>query len=135
MLGGRVAEEIVFSDVTTGAENDLVEVTRLARRMVTRWGMGSLGPVAFKADEEQPFLGYELSQGRDYGQETADHIDRDVQELLAERREFVRHLLTEQRVKLDALANALLQDETVDTDSIVIVLGPRPVDEVAVGVT
>jgi cell division protease FtsH len=129
MMGGRVSEEIVFGDITTGAENDLVEATRLARRMVTRWGMGSLGPVAFKADEEQPFLGYELSQGRDYGQETADHIDRDVQGLLAERREFVLKLLTDERVKLDTLADALLHDETVDNDAIARVLGPRPVGE------
>ncbi len=131
MLGGRVSEEIVFSDVTTGAENDLVEASRLARRMVTRWGMGSLGPVAFKADEEQPFLGYELSQGRDYGQQTADHIDRDVQGLLAERREFVRQLLTDERAKLDMLADALLHEETVDNDGIVKVLGPRPVAQAA----
>ena len=60
MLGGRTAEEIVFGDVTTGAENDLLEATRLARRMVTRWGMGKLGLVAFRVDEQQPFLGYEL---------------------------------------------------------------------------
>ena len=129
MLGGRVSEEIVFGDITTGAENDLVEATRLARRMVTRWGMGSLGPVAFKADEEQPFLGYELSQGRDYGQETADHIDRDVQGLLAERREFVLQLLTSERAKLDTLAQTLLHDETVDNDGLIKALGPRSITE------
>src|SRR5208337_4386100 len=66
MLGGRTAEETIFNEITTGAENDLVEATRLARRMVTRWGMGKLGLVAFKGDEQHPFLGYEMSQGRDY---------------------------------------------------------------------
>jgi cell division protease FtsH len=71
MLGGRTAEEIVFGDVTTGAENDLLEATRLARRMVSRWGMGKLGLVAFRADEQQPFLGYELSQRPDYSEATA----------------------------------------------------------------
>jgi cell division protease FtsH len=61
MLGGRTAEEIAIGDITTGAENDLVEATSLARRMVTRWGMGSLGLVAFKSDDHQPFLGYDLA--------------------------------------------------------------------------
>jgi cell division protease FtsH len=65
LLGGRTAEELVFGDVTTGAESDLTEATRLARRMVTRWGMGELGLVAFQADAEHPFLGYELAQGHD----------------------------------------------------------------------
>ena len=78
MLGGRTAEEIAFGEVTTGAENDLVEATRLARRMITRWGMGKLGLAAFKADEEHPFLGYELSQGRDYSEATAARIDEEV---------------------------------------------------------
>ena len=68
MLGGRVAEALAIGDVTTGAENDLVQATRLARRMIVRWGMGSLGPVAYQADEEQPFLGYALAQGRDYSE-------------------------------------------------------------------
>ena len=82
MLGGRASEETALEDITTGAENDLVEATRLAQRMVTRWGMGSLGLMAFNSDEEQPFLGYELAQGRDYSEETAAHIDQDVQRLL-----------------------------------------------------
>ena len=58
MLGGRESEALAIGDITTGAENDLVQATRLVRRMITRWGMGSLGPVAFQADDEQPFLGY-----------------------------------------------------------------------------
>ncbi|HEY7792357.1 MAG TPA: ATP-dependent zinc metalloprotease FtsH, partial [Vicinamibacterales bacterium] len=66
MLGGRIAEEIVLGDITTGAENDLLQATRLVRRMVTRWGMGGLGPAVFETDEEQPFLGYRLAQSRDY---------------------------------------------------------------------
>lgn len=109
MLGGRTEEEIVLGDVTTGAENDLVEATRLARRMVTRWGMGSLGLVAFQANEEHPFLGYELSQNRDYSETTAACIDQDVQRLLEERHTSVHHLLTNAREQLDLLAQELLQ--------------------------
>jgi cell division protease FtsH len=126
MLGGRTAEEIAIGDITTGAENDLVEATRLARRMVTRWGMGSLGPVAFQADEEHPFLGYELAQGRDYSEATAAHIDQDVQRLLEEHHEAVRRLLTNARERLDQLVQALLHEETVDQDTLARILGPRP---------
>jgi cell division protease FtsH len=129
MLGGRVAEQIALDDITTGAENDLIEATRLARRMVTRWGMGSLGSVAFQADEEQPFLGYEISQGRDYGDETANRIDRDVQELLAERHSYVEDILTKNRERLDRLADTLLHEETIGQDDIENLLGPRSVPE------
>jgi cell division protease FtsH len=109
-LGGRTAEEIVFGEVTTGAENDLVEATRLARRMVTRWGMGKLGLVAFKADEEHPFLGYEISQGRDYSEATAARIDEEVLRLIEEAHEEVRRCLTDNREKLDKLVEALLRE-------------------------
>ena len=127
MLGGRTAEELVLGDVTTGAENDLVEATRTARRMVTRWGMGRLGPIAFKADEVQPFLGYELSQGRDYSETTAAGIDKEVQRLLAERHEAATELLKTKRIQLDRLVEALLQSESVNQAELVKLLGPRPV--------
>jgi cell division protease FtsH len=126
MLGGRTSEEIAIGDVTTGAENDLVEATRLARRMVTRWAMGNLGLVAFQADEEHPFLGYELAQGRDYSESTAARVDQEVQRLLEESHEVARRLLTERRVTLDRLAENLLHEETVDQDELARILGPRP---------
>jgi len=125
MLGGRAAEEIALNDITTGAENDLVEATRLARRMITRWGMGSLGLMALSADEEQPFLGYELSQSRDYSEETAARIDQDVQHILQERYQTVKNLLTEARQPLDQLVQALLHEETVDQGTLLKILGPR----------
>jgi cell division protease FtsH len=126
MLGGRTAEEIALGEVTTGAENDLVEATQLARRMVTRWGMGRLGVVAFKADEKQPFLGYDLSQGRDYSEATAARIDEEVQRLLAERHEVVHSLLASAREKLERLVETLLEEETVDREGLLRILGPRP---------
>ena len=125
MLGGRAAEEVALEDITTGSENDLVEATRLARRMVTRWGMGSLGLMALNADEEQPFLGYELAQGRDYSEETAACIDRDVQHILQERYQAVKNLLAETRPQLDRLVQALLHDETVDQGILLKILGAR----------
>ncbi len=126
MLGGRSAEEIVFGEVTTGAENDLVEATRLARRMVTRWGMGTLGLVAFKTDEQQPFLGYEISQGRDYSEATAARIDQDVARLIEQAHDDVRCKLTAARTQLDALVTALLHEETVGPEELKQILGPRP---------
>jgi cell division protease FtsH len=126
MLGGRASEEIVMGDITTGAENDLVEATRLVRRMVTRWAMGDLGPVAYQADEQQPFLGYELSQGRDYSESTAAKIDQEVQRVLEEQYEAVRQLLVDSRPKLDGLVEQLLEDETVLENQLTKILGPRP---------
>jgi cell division protease FtsH len=123
MLGGRAAEDTVIGDITTGAENDLVQATRLARRMITRWGMGELGTIAFETDEEHPFLGYELAKGRDYSETTAAQIDAEVQHLLAERYQSVCDLLTENREQLDTLAEALLQDETIDRDQLTKILG------------
>jgi cell division protease FtsH len=112
--------------VTTGAENDLVDATRLARRMVTRWGMGSVGLAAFQADEEHPFLGYQLAQGRDYSEATAARIDQDVQRLLEECHEAVYRLLADARESLDQLVSTLLQEETIDQDMLVQILGSRP---------
>ena len=125
MLGGRTAEEIVLGDITTGAENDLIEATQMARRMVTRWGMGVLGPVAFKSDEEQPFLGYSLTQSRDYSEATAASIDAEIQRMLEERHETVKALLKNRRSRLDSLAAALLQSESLGEEELELILGPR----------
>ncbi len=124
MLGGRTAEELALGEVSTGAENDLVEATALARRMVTRWGMGELGLLAFRTDEQQPFLGYEMAQGREYSEATAARIDRDVERLLGESHERVRSLLAAARDRIDALVEALLREETVDAAELKRILGP-----------
>jgi len=124
MLAGRTAEELALDEITTGAENDLVQATRLARRMVKRWGMGSQ-PIAYQTDEENPFLGYSLAQGERYSEETAARIDRDVQDLLEERHAYVRQLLTEKRAQLDRIAGALLKEETLDQTELREMFGPR----------
>jgi len=126
MLAGRTSEALVIGEITTGAENDLIQATRLARRMIARWGMGSLGPVAFESQEEQPFLGYQLSQGRDYSEATGARIDREVEQLLGDRQKAVRRLLTDARERLDALASRLLKEETVGGAELAEILGPRP---------
>jgi cell division protease FtsH len=126
MLAGRESEALVIGDTTTGAENDLVQATRLARRMVTRWGMGGLGPVAFEYEQEQPFLGYQLSQGRDYSEATAARIDQEVERLLVERQTAIRKLLSDARPRLDSLADSLLREETIADAKLLSILGPRP---------
>ena len=127
MLSGRAAEEIALGEITTGAENDLIEATKLARRMVTRWGMGDLGLIAFKVDEEQPFLGYELAQGHDYSETTAAAVDRNVRVLLEKAHAEVRALLADHRDLLDRLAAELLKAETVGPEELQRLLGSRVV--------
>ena len=124
MLGGRTAEEIALGDITTGAENDLIEATQMARRMITRWGMGKMGPVAFRADEEQPFLGYSLTQGKDYSEATAAGIDAEVRKLLEERHGAVKILLESRRGELESLAEALLKSESLSETGLSKLLGP-----------
>ena len=130
MLGGRTAEELAIGDITTGAENDLVEATRLARRMVTRWGMGALGLMAEVSDDEQPFLGYEIARGKEFSEETSALIDRDIQNLLNERHDFVQQLLAGSRDQLDQLVGVLLQEETVDQEQLTKILGARTYEPV-----
>jgi len=125
MLAGRSAEELALKEITTGAENDLVQATRLARRMVTRWGMGSQPSIAYEIDDENPFLGYSLAQGERYSEETSARIDRDVQKLLDERHTYVRALLDEKRELLDRVASALLKEETLDQSELQQMFGPR----------
>lgn len=125
LLAGRTAEEIAIGEITTGAENDLIEATQLARKMVTRWGMGKLGLRAFRADEEHPFLGYELSRGKDYSESTAAIVDEEVKKLLDKSHETVHKILVSNKEKLDATVHLLLKDETIDSKELEKILGPR----------
>jgi cell division protease FtsH len=125
MMGGRAAEMVALGEVTTGAENDLVEATRLARRMVTRWGMGSIGLMAMSTNAEQPFLGYELAQPRDFSEDTAARIDQDVERLLNNCYASDCQLLSGKHEKLDILVKALLEVETIDQSELERLLGPR----------
>jgi cell division protease FtsH len=124
MLAGRAAEEVMFSEITTGAESDLVEATQLARQMVMRWGMSDLGLAAFRTDDGQPFLGYEMTQGRDYSEATAARVDAAVEQLLGTAHERALALLTTSKNQLTSLAEALLRDETLNLDQLRTLLGP-----------
>jgi cell division protease FtsH len=114
LLGGRAAEEIVFDRITTGAANDLERATKLARAMVTRYGFSQeLGLRTFGEDQGNPYLG-SLGETRDYSEETARHIDQEIHAILHQAHQKAKEILVEQRDKLEALAEALLEHETID---------------------
>jgi cell division protease FtsH len=114
-LGGRVAEEIIFTDVTTGASGDLEHITRMARAMVTQFGMSKkLGPLTFGDKEELIFLGRQLSEQRNYSEEVAEQIDFEVRRLVDEAHERANQILTEHIEILRLIANRLIEEETLD---------------------
>jgi cell division protease FtsH len=115
LLGGRVAEEIVFNDVTTGASNDLERATRLARDMVTRYGMSDdLGPVTFGEREEMVFLGREIGEHVNYSEDIAQAIDAEVRQLVVRAHERAAETLRANLDKLHAVAKRLIEVETID---------------------
>ncbi|HEX2908757.1 MAG TPA: cell division protein FtsH, partial [Phototrophicaceae bacterium] len=129
-LGGRASEEIVFKDITTGATDDLRRVTEIARRMVSEFGMSeAIGPLNFGEREHQPFLGYSLSQGRSYSEETAAHIDNEVKRMVETAYQSTLKLLQENRDKLDKLAQELLDTEVVDGQRVLEIVGRAGVPE------
>jgi cell division protease FtsH len=115
LLGGRVAEELVLEDMTTGAGNDIEKATELARKIVCDWGMSeTLGPVTFGKKEEQIFLGREIAQHRDYSEDTAVRIDAEVAQIIRHRHGLARKLLSENIGVLHALSEALLEKEVLN---------------------
>jgi cell division protease FtsH len=123
-LGGRVAEEIVFSDVTTGASSDITTVTRIARAMVTRYGMSQkLGPIAFGEKDELIFLGREISEQRNYGDEVAREIDQEVHRIVDQAYSRAREILTSNRAVLNDMSSSLIEYETVDGERLRELLG------------
>jgi cell division protease FtsH len=117
LLGGRVAEEEVFGDVTTGASNDLERVTSIARKMVTQYGMSDvLGPQTFGEKEELVFLGREIGEQRNYSEEIAEAIDSEVRRLVDEAYGRAREIIRGYRAKLDELARYLITNETIDAE-------------------
>jgi cell division protease FtsH len=115
LLGGRAAEEIIFHDVTTGASSDLERATKLARAMVTQYGMSDkLGPLTFGEKEELIFLGREIGEQRNYSEEIARQIDREVRSLIDEAYQTAKRILVTNRDKLVAIAERLVHEETLD---------------------
>jgi cell division protease FtsH len=126
LLGGRAAEKIQFDEFSAGAENDLREATRLARRMVTHWGMSErLGPVAYHISEDHPFLGREIAQHeRQFSEHTAQVIDEEVAKIMHAAEDRAKRTLQQHSGKLRKLADALLAREVLDEDELRELIGP-----------
>jgi cell division protease FtsH len=126
LLGGRAAEKLEFDEFSAGAENDLREATRLARRMVTHWGMSErLGPVAYHSSEDHPFLGREIAQHeREFSEHTARLIDEEVAKILHAAEEAAKRTLDQNADKLATLADTLLEREILDELEITELIGP-----------
>ena len=141
MMGGRVAEEMVFGydKVTSGAASDIEQATRLARMMVTRWGLSDeLGTVAYGENQEEVFLGHSVSRQQNVSEQTAQKIDAEIRRLVEAGLAEARRILADHRDELETLAQGLLEYETLSGDEIRSLLAGRPpvretADDVAVG--
>ena len=129
MMGGRLAEELFLDTMTTGAGNDIEQASALARKMVCRYGMSSLGPMTFGKQEEQIFLGREIAQHRDYSESTAITIDNEVRKLIVMGYERAKNILTENRDALIRIAESLLVRESLDGTEIHLLISGRALKE------
>jgi cell division protease FtsH len=125
LLGGRVAERIIFDEISSGAEDDIKQATRVAQHMVGRWGMSEkIGPVAFRRGEEHIFLGREMAQQKDFSEHTAHLIDDEVRKLVGSQEELALRLLSNNRERLEELAQALLEKEILSVDEVRAIVTP-----------
>jgi len=126
-MGGLVAEELVFGESTTGPSNDLEHATRLARQMVTQWGMSErLGPRTFGRKEEMVFLGREISESRNYSEKVAEEIDEEVRQIIDKAYHTAKKLLTDNRDRLNSVVSILLEQETIEGDPLTALLSGKP---------
>jgi cell division protease FtsH len=139
LLGGYVSEKLIFSDVTTGASNDLEKATDMARKMVTRYGMSGLGPRTFGHKEELVFLGKEISEEKNYSETTAHDIDKEVSAFIKGAYDTAERIILEKRSVLENISQTLLEKETIEQEEFDVIIGktkkpegnPEPVATVA----
>jgi cell division protease FtsH len=122
LLGGRCAEEVVFDEPTTGAQDDIQRCTRIAKQMVTEFGMSDLGPLALGQNESQPFLGRDFGHVQDYSDVVAAKIDAEVRRLVEEAHDEAREIITKYRDKLDLMVEKLLQKESLEKEEVAEIL-------------
>jgi cell division protease FtsH len=122
-MGGYAAEQLVFGDITTGSENDIERATKMARRMVTEYGMSeSLGPIAYGQKDELVFLGRDIGEQRDYSDGTARAIDDEVRRIVESAHKKALEILEEHRATLDQIAHRLIEVETLEGEALQEVL-------------
>jgi cell division protease FtsH len=129
LMGGRTAEELFLGHLTTGAGNDIERATEVARNMVCEWGMSALGPLAFGKKEEAIFLGREIAQHRDYSEDTAIQIDREVKKIVGQAYDRAKCLLETNRETLERIAQALLEREVLDANEVKMLIEGKPLAE------
>ncbi len=127
--GGYIAEKLFFGETSTGTQNDLQQVTDMARRMVTEWGMSEIGPIAFGQEEEPIFLGREIARHKDYSEDTSRNIDSEIRSLLSRCYADAEAIITERKEALQAVAEALVERETLSDDEVRRIVGLPPVGE------
>jgi len=128
-MGGRTAEEIFLGHITTGAGNDIERATDIARNMVCEWGMSQLGPLAFGKKEEAIFLGREIAQHRDFSEDTALQIDKEVKRIVSTAYETAHKILQSNRDTLDHIAQALLEREVLDANEVKMLMEGKQLPE------
>jgi cell division protease FtsH len=121
-LGGRVAEELILSDISSGAAGDIKQITKVARHMVCDWGMSPLGPIAFGDNQDTVFLGREITRTENVSEETAHKIDEEIHRIITEQYERAKAIVLERRVVLDKIAEALLEFETIEGKHVMEIL-------------
>jgi cell division protease FtsH len=129
LMGGRIAEEIFLSNITTGASNDIERATELARAMVCEYGMSELGPLTFGKKEEQIFLGREIAQHRDFSEDTAIKIDQEVKKIISEQYGRAKQIIEENRETMVRLSETLLERESLDGVQIRRIVAGLPLNE------
>ncbi len=114
LFGGRIAEELVLGDITSGASGDIRQASKLARHMVCDWGMSVLGPISFGSNEDTVFLGREITRSQNHSEETSRVIDSEVKKLVDEQYARAKEIITAHRAALEKIADVLLEFETID---------------------
>jgi cell division protease FtsH len=122
LYGGRIAEEVVLGDITSGASSDILQATKLARSMVCDWGMSPLGPIAYGENHDTVFLGREITRSENFSEDTARLIDVEVHKLIDEQYNRAKSIIIEKRAALDKIAQALLQYETIEGKHVLEIL-------------
>jgi len=127
LFGGRIAEELFMNQMTTGASNDFERATEIARRMVTQWGMSDeLGPMVYGENEGEIFLGRSITTHKNVSEATMQKVDAEIRRIIDQQYRLARRLLEENRDKVEAMAKALLELETIDADQIGDIMAGRP---------
>jgi cell division protease FtsH len=129
LMGGRSAEEIFLGHITTGAGNDIERATDIARNMVCEWGMSELGPLAYGKKDEAIFLGREITQHRDYSEDTAIQIDKEVKRIVNGGYERAKAILSNNKETLERIALALLEREVIDANEVKLLMENKPLPE------